>query len=144
MIFIRSIEIQMFLLEKITYEKAMSAGKIIGPTLSFLFNTQRAKTSLRPVSRGCTIVTLNDVTMSIMASQITGNSTVTICLGLYHRKKIKARVTSPLWGESTDHRWIPLAITSTRGSVPISYESWWHCLCVTTALKYQIPNNKHH
>ena len=49
----------------------------------------------------------SDVTMSIMGSQITGISTVcsTICLGQH--KKIKARVSNPLWGESTRDRWIP-------------------------------------
>ena len=47
--------------------------------------------------------------MNILASQITGDSTV--CLTVvytYIKENIKARVISPLCGESTGDRWISL------------------------------------
>ena len=61
----------------------------------------------------------SDVIMSAMASQITGVSIVcsAVCSGADQRKYQSSaslafvnifRVTGPLWGESTGHRWIPL------------------------------------
>ena len=51
----------------------------------------------------------NDVTMSTMASQITGVLIVctTVCSGLDQRK-CQSCASLGLWGESTGHRWIPL------------------------------------
>ena len=54
----------------------------------------------------CTYFHYNDVTMGVMASQITSNSTVdiTICSG-QHQRNIKAPRYWPLCGEFTGDRW---------------------------------------
>ena len=54
--------------------------------------------------------------MSVLTTQITGNSTVLSAgwLGLTTKETSKLRITGLLWGESTDHRWFPL----TKGQ-------WW-------------------
>ena len=64
----------------------------------------------------------NDFTMRNKAAQSTGNSTVcsTICLG-WPKNTPSARVTGPLWGESTGDRWIILTTDSNTGSVSM----WW-------------------
>ena len=54
-------------------------------------------------------ITLTDVTMSIVASKITGNPSVSSTIFQAHIKEhIKAPRQWPLWGESTSDRWIPL------------------------------------
>ena len=43
----------------------------------------------------------NDVTMSIMASKFTTDSTVCITVWLHSNQRNQTRVTGPLWGQST-------------------------------------------
>ena len=63
----------------------------------------------------------SDVTMSAMASQITGVSIVSIVCSGAGQRNIKAPRHWPLWGESAYDRWIPL----TKAINPESVSIWW-------------------
>ena len=55
--------------------------------------------------------------MNTVASQITGNSTVSsnVCLCAHQKENIKPPHHWPLWGKSIGHLWIPLTKGQKRG-----------------------------
>ena len=78
-----------------------------------------------PLWRHCSVLfwigPYSDVTMNILASQITGDSIVCLTVGWDINENIKGRVACPLWGESTGDRWIP----HTKGK---SYRNCFHLM----------------
>ena len=80
--------------------------KIIGTTLTInrIYHSNSMHTYSIIYATSC-YISLQWRHMSVMASKITDISRF---IQLRSKKKSKPRITSPLWGESIFHQWIPL------------------------------------